>query len=748
MLTERTKIGCQRTVLLLFFCAVVIGYAQANYVHSLTDGILGALLLACVGIFLLGILFLRRHSFLPLREVTINLRVVHVLLIFYLFLTVTSSILLMQSTGAFGFYVFFTAAANSLVIILLYCVMVALWLISGLKILKVLGIRIQDSLGRCIGAIVVGILVTIVYVYACVILGFVGIHMLIGLTLLHLLIGGGFIRQVYLLGGQRITIRWSFGRMTLGQLKTLLVCVILVYSVFAFISVSGGRPFDTDGIKTYAYIPYQIIQTKSSIFFPHTPLNNSVFASTYLYIPIQLLGPNFLNYVNILMLLLVVATIYYISKKLFNEWVAVTSSFLFLSMDLLFQLSLTTKSDLLVMLFALWTCTFLFRSLSTARSRSLVIAGILLGMSVAVKYNVLLLLPAIGLWIVWYVGNSYKEKSAAAGIFLLGVFIGFFPWGLRQYLLFGSPLYPFFIQDVIAAAHSLFEWSRTGSVLYSNFIQELVSYTNVLRLKNSFFQNMYILATNRSQYAYNKFGPLLYGLLPLVFFMKPSQKLKQLLMLIAPTAVIWYFVAISQPWYILFIIPFIWMYLAKSLDAFDWPTGKLIVGVVVALLLVSNIRTHNLQLVTTLFAGNYSPDTIINGYRVERYLRDSLSATDPEYLILPFGKIDSFVIKDHYLHVIDNDFLVYWLPLVDMFREPQALISELQRRGVTHIFYDDAFMYALEYPVCDKTPCPTIEEYGDSFRDIEPYLEVVKPGPTWKLYRVPRSSFIILSTGL
>ncbi|MEK7584017.1 MAG: glycosyltransferase family 39 protein [Patescibacteria group bacterium] len=719
--------------LLIYLLIIVVGYAKANYIHSLKEGALAVVL--AVFIFFAAILFwyIRKEHLIRFNP---RLRIPPAYLLggWYVLLVFISAGLLLSYGVRLDLATLTQLVAQSALILTVFLGAIGLWFIAGRTIMAVCRISILDDLGKALCAIVFGQALTIAIVYGAVLSHFVTIWLVLALIGTLLSIGWPHINELVTSLRKLFSTGSRSSRHSPRAFRSLLIASLAVYAIFLFISASSGRPVDTDGIKTYAYIPYQIIQSGGLVRFDYTPLNNGSFASSYLYIPFLLLGPQFLNYLNIIFFLLVIGTIFYFAKKLFSEKVALTACFLFLSMDLVFQLALTTKSDFLLLLFVLWSFILLFRYADEGKSRDVLVSGALFGLAVAVKYNALFIAPGALLWLLVFTKGSLIRRLETALLFSAAAGLAFAPWGIRSFLLFGSPLYPFVPSDILKVMLGI---TTSSPSISKAFTRELSSYTHMIRSSNSLLQNLWLLAVNESRYAYNKFGPLLFGLLPLVFFVKLSKRMVQLLVVIVPTAVIWYFVAVSQPWYILFIVPFIWIYLAKNLDTFDFPTGKIIVGAVIAMLLVSNIRTHNLHVVTTLFAGEYEPSSIINDERVEKYIRETLAPSEPEYLILPFGKIDTFTIKEHYLHVIDNDFLVYWLPLVDAFREPQAIIAELQKRRVTHIFYDDASMYALEYPVCDKTPCPTIEEYGDSFRDIEPYLELAKVGPTWKLYRVP-----------
>lgn len=714
----------------LYFFSVVGLYVNYNYVSAPTDWIYVALLIIIGGVSFALYRVFQQFKVIPRRQFSNTVGIAAFIFYGWIVLLFISVLLLIFYTHGFNWNDSITLAFNSITVLFVYAVMIVAWYISGRRFYQLLHVDIRNPLGAFIFALVLGQVGTIIFFYGATIFGFPNYFALCIYWLICLGIGYRALPECWYGIRKRILLGFSFQKQSELNLKTFLFVTLLVYTIVGFISASAGRPLDPDSVKAYAYIPYQIIQSGSLVDFMHSPLNNSAFASSYLYLPFMLFGPQYLNYINILLLWLLMGTVYYFAQAHLTKRAAYLACFLFLTMDFVFMFLTTVKTDFLLTLIFMWSIILLLRY-ETIRTRSLLgISGALFGVAVAIKYNALLALPGILAYCT--ARKKMTLQNFYDAIYFVGAAIlAFLPWGLRSLIQFHNVLYPFTIFGKRTVT------SQAAQILEKKFWLELSSYTHLLKENNSVFYNLYLMATNKTNYAYNKVGPLLFGLLPLtVFFRSLPAQIKRLSIIIIMTAVMWYLTSVRQVWYMLYILPLVWIVIAALWDKVKSRAVNLGISLVIIVLLVSNIRTLHLNLVTTLYAGNYAPAYLFNDHSVERYIETTIAPRVPSYRILPFGDIDTFSIENSYRHVIDNDFFIYWIPIIAEQEDPKAIVEELQMRGITHIFYDKNIIGSLEMTPCDHTPCPTVKSMAEAFRKVTSLLSVLHEADNWILYEI------------
>jgi hypothetical protein len=207
-------------------------------------------------------------------------------------------------------------------------------------------------------------------------------------------------------------------------------------------------PRDWDALMYHLRVPAQFLE-KGGFFVPE---DNSHVAFVQLvhmlYLPLlevgSLAGPALLNAVFALLLGLAVFTF---ARRFFGEPTASLSLTVLWAGSMLLLVAITPRVDVTLAYFLLLGQFALF--LAWENWRFYYLAAVLLGLAFGVKYNALLYLAVLTPLIVY--GAFCKARSIGATIRHLVcfgfIFIGTaLPWLLKNWLLLGAPLYPFFAQ--------------------------------------------------------------------------------------------------------------------------------------------------------------------------------------------------------------------------------------------------------------------------------------------------------------
>jgi len=146
--------------------------------------------------------------------------------------------------------------------------------------------------------------------------------------------------------------------------------------------------------------------------------------------------------------------IYGYLKKYQNKFYGLLGALFFLSTPAVVKLSITAYVDLGLVFFTTAAVLFVYRwQEQDYRWQYLVMAGLFCGFGLGTKYNgliVLLLLTALVAFSAagTSAGSAYRPSRVMVAMFLFVTAAGliYLPWGLKNYLWTGNPLYPLFDQ--------------------------------------------------------------------------------------------------------------------------------------------------------------------------------------------------------------------------------------------------------------------------------------------------------------
>ena len=240
------------------------------------------------------------------------------------------------------------------------------------------------------------------------------------------------------------------GKIKLNRLY-LLLFLSLIALIVGITFLAAVPPVSRDALTHHLFVPklylehggiYQI----PSIPFSYYPMNLDLLYMIPLYFGNDIIP----KYIHFLFALLTTWLIYDYLKNRTSSIYALLGSLFFLSIPIIVKLSITVYVDLGLMFFTTASLLLLFKWLNSGHKiRYLVFAGICCGLATGIKYNGLIVLFLLPLFIpVLYIrSKNGTEGSNSKGIgssliFLLAALITFSPWLIRNYAWTGNPIYP------------------------------------------------------------------------------------------------------------------------------------------------------------------------------------------------------------------------------------------------------------------------------------------------------------------
>ena len=256
-----------------------------------------------------------------------------------------------------------------------------------------------------------------------------------------------------------------------GHIKYLLIG-LLASLVIAIILLSWVPPVSRDALTHHLAVPKLYLQHGGiyeipSIGFSYYPMNLDLLYMIPLYFGNDIV-PKFIHFIFALLTALLIYS--YLVKKLGMVW-ALFGALFFLSLPIIVKLSITVYVDLGLVFFSTAAIlSFLKWFESRFQLKFLVFSGAWCGLALGTKYNGLLVLFILTLFIPFvfisnfkknHIGNklenrgetkTYQFKALGFGaLFCAVALLVFSPWMIRNYIWKDNPVYPLyknFFQDL------------------------------------------------------------------------------------------------------------------------------------------------------------------------------------------------------------------------------------------------------------------------------------------------------------
>ncbi|WP_306549543.1 glycosyltransferase family 39 protein [Desulfobulbus sp.] len=227
--------------------------------------------------------------------------------------------------------------------------------------------------------------------------------------------------------------------------------LLLLALIIATIILGSVPPVDRDALTHHLFVPKLWLKHGGIYEIPEIPFSYYPMNLDLLYtIPLYFGNDIIPKYIHYFFALLTGLLLYRHLKKRLGVHYGLLGALFFLSVPIIVKLSITVYVDLGVVFFTTASLLLLLHwSEQNFKWRSLVLAGLCCGLAAGTKYNGLISIVVLTLFVpIIYQQNTRKEKQSNGKALLWGCVFGmaaltsFSPWLIRNYAWTGNPIYP------------------------------------------------------------------------------------------------------------------------------------------------------------------------------------------------------------------------------------------------------------------------------------------------------------------
>lgn len=740
-----------REYLVLVWLLIIAGYYFSDYGKNFFEPVLMLVFLGLIsGVYAVYRILERVGLLQKIKSVRCTLSLVQIVVIS--FIVVLTFVLILLSSiynpeGAPLYSIYAAVFENIFLIFMIYALFTVSFYVLGRKIIQIFHLTFNKGVEEVLYSIAFGVGVTIFYYYV--------------LSLLHLITPWSLVPYFGVAAYLIFRIRAEILKSIIGKFfsfklslnireysvqKTFTILAILIFLTVAFVSVAGFHPLGGDDMRTYYNVPKVFIEQGGIASFTNEPFNNGPLGFAYLYIPFMLISDHFINFIVVYFFILSLLALFYVGRRLIGERGALLSVLIFFSIPWTLWFLVTAKSEFLLTFILILSIGALTHLLSDRNKQWFAIAGSLFALAVVIKYTVLLLLPALLLiMLLPWRKQPYSLKNALVGMIIFSVvsILVFAPWGIRNYVTQGDVIYPY--------SESVQRLARGSGIavndFYNRFYEAASTRRHVIGPSHPWWLNIWYLATNNTNYTFNKIGPLFFGLLPLMFFIKPRKESRSSIIFLSTiifiTASLWLYIVTRQVWYIIYIFPLWSVLIAYYMNALSSRYVRVMIMAILILTVATRLDTSRL-----FFVQFFSNQFTLRDYRLplepglslSDYLNDVIGAQDADYIVFPMGQSRDALISENNKHLYSNYFLTSWVKIVGEEQTDETIRKTFREQGITHVFYINSDMINFREIWCpndeQSEACNDFDYVSGRFDQFAKGLKVVHRTDDWIVFRL------------
>ncbi|MBI4090872.1 MAG: glycosyltransferase family 39 protein, partial [Candidatus Komeilibacteria bacterium] len=541
------RIGLCIAIAWLVFTVIAFAYNRSGYAGIVL--IIGLIVFVSCGWALARIGLRRAVSFIS--PVSVRLTLFSAVGCAWLLMISMAAAMLTMSDGisAVSLVSYGAIVQNTSLMFIVYAAIIMSYGAFGNFVQRRLQIELRSGFEGYIRTLIIGFCVSVIFFYGAALIGVLNWISFIVYLLAAALVGWKDARHLWR-SRHGTLISFSFSD-TDAALRSCFVATMGIVLVLSCIAQFGFHPLGSDDLRTYYLVPKTFVEQRHIVQFPHDLLNNGPVAFAYGYAPYLLFGDRYLTIINILAFILMLGAVYAIAQRWFGSRVGIAAIFFVSTVPLMYELLYTVKADLWMATILLGAVLLLFDE--RADYRQAFLAGVLMGLAFAVKYNALFFIIAAFMGVVlwhWYRNRSARH-SLVYGMLLVGALvIGYAPWGLRMVWLTGNPIYPFLTGGSILQHQTPLDPAAERE--FEMFNNAFLNYHESLNGAQPASINVWHLVTSAPSYGGNRLGPLFFGMIGFLAlaFRRLQRSEKERLLLFAGISVfagmIWFYVSVSQ----------------------------------------------------------------------------------------------------------------------------------------------------------------------------------------------------------
>jgi hypothetical protein len=484
-------------------------------------------------------------------------------------------------------------------------------------------------------------------------------------------------------------------------LVILIVCMILLASV---------PPVSKDALIHHLAIPKLYLKhggmyEMPSMVFSYYPMNLDLLYLVPLYFGNDII-PKFIHFS---FAILTAWLIYRYLKRRTSITYALLGVVVFLSIPIIVKLSITVYVDLGLIFFSTASLLLMLRWVEEGfRSRSLLLSGLFCGLAVGTKYNGLITLFLLTLFVPFlyskYVPSSKPGFFKGAGygaFFLIVALFVFSPWTIRNYLWTNNPLYPLY--DHLFNPQNELHGQTVGLFAYRNLVYHETWWQMVLLPVRVFFQGQ----DGNPQYFDGKLNPFLLLFTLLAFYRiridTPALRAEKKVLIFF--SILFFLTAFfTSGMRIRYISPIIPPLVISSILGVRKIVDSVLalraryarnIGIAVAFLIISFSLSLNAHYIFTQYryvdpfsylSGAVSRDEYIEKYRPEypviRYINKNVNP-HARVLFVFMGNRGYYCDREYVFDMIQNTSTLH--QIVKRSECPRAVLLGLKRINITHL---------------------------------------------------------------
>lgn len=508
----------------------------------------------------------------------------------------------------------------------------------------------------------------------------------------------------------------------------------------SLMAVQTGWPWvvEGDSLALYYNLPELIIRHHTLVRFPYWPIGDSVYAFSLIYVPVLYFGATFLNYLSLLFFAACLYPLFIASRQLrpaMDPWLSV---WIFATVPMLVGwLLMTPKIDTLTMFYIVSGLLLLGDGLRHRSARIISLAGLYIGFSIALKFNVILLMPALGIGLLSLMQmlrlRSQSPQVKLVAIFFLVCFISFGVWATRTAYYHQNIFYPYSegrLYDNLVSSEEEREFMDA-------FYRESDYHNANFGFNYSLFENMRNFMTSALAHPSFNYGIVLVISLLSVIVWKSRTGLERALYIASIAVIIeWYILVRNEGHYMNFILPLLVVLAAGVLQSLQRYAR---VGII-CLIVFGAIYNHSFNsLFPSVFIAQAKPDDTLQTFPAYA-LRDEANgilAREPQAVFLTINAPAPHVLDTH-LHRFDNVRNFYLAHVFFVTRSPEEALELMRSDGITHIVYGEhGADYVFRLCAARGSACPLYRSVIDEANSLKPFMEKVLEKGSATIYKVP-----------
>ena len=321
----------------------------------------------------------------------------------------------------------------------------------------------------------------------------------------------------------------------INKKNTILICIFgSILFILPIIILSTVPPVSRDALTHHLAVPKLYINNGAVYEIPdkivsYYPMNLDLLYTIPLYFGNDIIP----KYIHFFFAILTAIFIYlYLKEHIGSSW-GWLGAFFFISLPIIVKLSITVYVDLGLIFFSTTSIFYMLKWKNEGfEPKHIVISAIFCGLALGTKYNGLICLLLLSLFIAFiYVrlsnGSVLDQLNGIkyGVLFVCIALIVFSPWMIKNYAWTGNPLYPLF--------DSLFNFGkgvdlRTSSEMGHFIIRKLIYNESFLEILLIPFRIFFQGVDNDPIFFDGKLNPFLF-ILPLFIFCKKKSKIQNII---------------------------------------------------------------------------------------------------------------------------------------------------------------------------------------------------------------------------